>query len=342
MKRNKICCVAAVIVTFILFIVSGCSEPNGNAKSQPKHTNKTKITSTGQKGPVRLTLNFTPGESAKYKVVQEIVRQAKWEGPEARKPPGFKGGQSGNRIEMVFNQDIQSINDNGNAIAKITIEKLKYQTTVTDSIAMDFDSSKKTPENEPLSRLIGQSYTIEITPTGRVAKVVDVNDILKAVSPNLNRTAAQLLSVGAIKQRHTITALPTGEKQEYNIGDNWEVVKDISFDQMGTKSFGKTYTLEEIQQAGKNRTAIVEMNALPSVKHIKELYKEQTALPFPFDSTDTYTGRLKLSLTKGSVEECNEKLTTEWIIMDPATTNTEKPDAIRIAAMQFYSIEKMD
>ncbi|MBN1393222.1 MAG: hypothetical protein JW947_10530 [Sedimentisphaerales bacterium] len=334
MKKNTICCLAAVAVTLTLFLASGCSEPNGTVKSENKPS--------GQKGPVELALKFTPGDSATYKVIQETIRQAEWEGLEARRPAGFKGGQSGNTIETIFEQQIQSTTDNGNAIAKITIKRLKYQTKISDKIIMDFDSSKKDSGKNPLSNLIGQSYIIELTPSGQVAKVVDVNDALKAISANPNRMVNQLISVGMIKHRHTITALPTGEEQKYNIGDNWEVVKNVSFDQMGTKSFGKTYTLQEIQKTGKNRTALIQMNAVPSVKYAKELYKEQTLLPFPFDSTDTYTGSLKLSLTKGNVEEYDEKLTSQWVILDPATTNNEKPDVIKMAATQFYSIEKME
>ena len=111
---------------------------------------------------------------------------------------------------------------------------------------------------------------------------------------------------------------------------------------MGIKSYGKTYTLEEIQVTDNCRAAIVQMNAIPSAKQAKELYEKQTTLPFPFDTTGTYTGRLKLNLTAGKVEQYNENLLIEWIIIDPAANINERPDSIKISATQIYSIERID
>ena len=343
MKTIKICLLQAVLMIPILLIISGCAEQNGTAKTKtvPGQTTKATSISTGKKGTVKLVLKFTPGDSTTYKVTTETIRQAAWEGLDARKPAGFKGGQSGNKIEMTFDQNILSTDENGNAIAKITIEKLEYLTKVADNIILDFDSTKDKDPNNPLFRLIGHSYIIELTPSGRVVNVVDANDALAAISDSPNRTAVQLLSAGAIMERHTIPALPTGDKTQFNVGDSWEVVKNISFDQMGVKSFGKTYTLENIREMDGRRIAVVRMNAIPSVENAKELYQEQT-LPFPFDSTDTYTGQLMLNTASGKVEQYYEKLTTEWIIIDPASKNNERPDSIKMSATQYYSIEKID
>lgn len=341
MKTIKICLSPAIVIISILLLISGCAEPNGAAERKIESGQTTKVTSISavKKGSAKLALKFTPGDSTTYKVITETTRQAAWEGLDARKPTGFKGGQSGNKIEMTFNQNILSTEKNGNAIAKITIEKLKYLTKVADNIILDFDSTKDKDPTNPLFKLIGHSYIIELTPSGRVANIVDVNDALAAISDNPNRMAVQLLSAGAITERHTIPALPTGDKTQYDIGDSWDLVKNISFDQMGVKSFGKTYTFENIQDKDNHRIAVIRMNAIPSVENAKELYQEQT-LPFPSDNTETYSGQLKLDLESGKVEEYNEKLTTEWIIIDPASKNNERPDSIKMSATQFYSIEK--
>jgi hypothetical protein len=343
MKNIKNCLLPAIVMISIMLIISGCTKPNGTAKPEnvPKQTTKATSISAGGKSSAKLALKFNPGDSTTYKIITETTRQAAWEGLDERKPAGFKGGQSGNKIEMTFSQNVLSTDENGNAIARITIEKLKYLTKVADNIILDFDSTKDKDLNNPLLMLIGHSYIIEITPSGRVANVVDANDALAAISDSPNRTVIQLLSAGAITERHTIPALPAGDKTQYNVGDSWEVVKNISFDQMGVKSFGKTYTFENIQDMDNHWIAVVRMNAIPSVENAKELYKAQT-LPFPYDSTETYSGQLKLDLESGKVEECNEKLTTEWIIIDPASKNNEKPDSIKMSATQFYSIEKID
>ena len=341
MKNIKICISAAIVIVSIPLIISGCAEPNGTPKPKSRQTTKAISISAEKKGTVKLALKFTTGDSITYKVTTETTRKAAWEGLDARKPTGFKGGQSGNKIDITFNQNILSTEENGNAIAEITIEKLKYLTKVADNIVLDFDSTKDKDPNDPLYKLIGHSYMIELTPSGQVANFVDVNDALAAINDSPNRTAIQLLSAGAITERHTIPALPDGDKTQFNVGDSWEVVKNISFDQMGVKSFGKTYKLEDIRDIDNRRIAVVRMKAIPSVEHAKELFQSQ-ALPFPYDSTDTYSGRLRLDFLGGKVEEYNEKLTTEWIIIDPASKNKERPDSIKMSATQSYSIEKID
>jgi len=334
MKNIQICLPAAIVIISITLVISGCNEPNGTARS----------ISAEKENAVILALKFTPGDSTTYRVTTETTRKAVWEGMDERKPTGFKGGQSGNKIEITFNQNILSTNENGNAVAEITIEKLKYLTKIADNIVLDFDSSRESDRQNSLSRLIGQRYKIEFTPFGQIKKGYNTDSIQAAfmAATAQNKLANRLLSEDAITQRHSIPALPAGDKTQFNIGESWEVVKDISYDQMGVKSFGKTYTLEDIEDRNNSRIAVVRMNAIPSAKHAKELYQTQTTLSFPHDSTDTYSGRLKLDLLGGKIEEYNEKLTTEWIIIDPASKNKERPDSIRMSETRSYSIERID
>ncbi len=339
MKKAKNYCPAASIVVCILLVISGCAERREATDKSRIETGKIKK----QSPAVELALKFKPHDSTTYKVTVETRRQATWEGTSERKPAGFKGGQSGNIIEMTFDQHIQSIDDDGNAVAKITVKELKYQKKVTDNIVLDFDSTRKNEMKGPLSKLIGKSYTIEITPSGQVSKITDVNDIMAAVSEGApaGKTAFQLLSVNAIKARHTISALPA-EQEKINVGQSWDASKSFYFDQMGTKSYSKTYTLEEIKNVNNCPIAEIRMNAIPSAENARESYKEQSTLPFPFDNTEKYTGQMKLNLEEGKVEQYNEKLLIEWIIIDPASTNDEMPDALKMSALQSYRIEKID
>ena len=343
MKKVKNYGPTAYTLVCMLILSFGCAERYGaRAKSEIKAG---KVTKTGteiqkQTSTVQLALKFNPHESTTYKVTAETGRQAIWEGLSERKPAEFKGGHSGNKMEMTFEQHIQSIDNNGNAVAKITINGLIYQTEVTDNIVLDFDSSRKDDMKGPLGKLIGKSYTIEITPTGQVSKIIDVNDIMAAISNGApaDKTAIRLLSVSAIKARHTIPGLPAGQ-EEFGPGQSWDDAKSFYFDQMGTKSYNKTYTLEDIKDAGKSRVAVIRMNAIPSAEQARE---EPTTLPFPFDSTETYTGQTKLNLSEGKVEQCSEKLLTEWIIVDPASAENERPDAIKMSALNSYDIERID
>lgn len=343
MKNIKNYAPAVCLVVCILILPFGCAEQQkakDDSGIEVGKVTKTETESQQQTSAVQLALKFTPNDSTTYKVTAEAGRQAIWEGLPEKKPAEFKGGHSGNKMEMIFEQHIESINDSGNAIAKITIKKLIYQTEVTDRLVLDFDSTRKDDLKGPLGELIGKSYTIEITPTGQVSKIIDVNDIMDTISNGepADKTAIKLLSVSAIKARHTIPGLPTG-REEFEPGQSWDDAKSFYFDQMGTKSYSKTYTLEDIKDSGKHRVAVIRMNAIPSAEQVKE---EPVTLPFPFDNTETYTGRTKLNLAEGKVEQSSEKLLTEWIIIDPASAENEKPDAIKMSALQSFNIERIN
>ena len=297
---------------------------------------------------VKLALKFSPQDSTTYKVITEAQKSVSWEGPTSKKPATFQGGHTGNQIEVTFTQKIQSVDDKGNAVAAITIKELKYLAKVKDNPILDFDSSREKDRDNPLAKLIGQSYSIEISPAGRVTKVIDVNEAQAAVegSSAANKTAVALLSADAIKERHTISALPATDTNQFRPGDNWSNIKTLSFGMMGSKSYEKISTLKEITDADNRQIAIVDMNAIPSSEMAEKLHKEQATSFFSkmFDNTETYTGELKLDLTAGKVEKYTEKLRSEWLAVEPLAgqEGDREPAALKMVATRLYRIEKVD
>ena len=329
---------ACSFVVCVLFLAAGCTRLSEEAA-------QTEIGAEEQGASVKLALRLIPKDSTIYKLALETDKSVQWEGG-ASKPKGFQGGHTGNKMEMTFTRRIQSVDNQGNATAEITIKTLKYLTKVKNNVILDFDSSREEDRNNPLSKLIGQSYTIEITPSGEVSKITDTSDALEAVKGDsaANNVAVRLLSADAIKERHTIPALPTAGKDQLRVGDNWSSMKRVSFDLMGTKSYEKVYTLKEIKDADNRRVAVAEMEGLPSAEDAKQLHKEQTPDLFSkmFDNSETYTGELKLDLSTGKVEKCREELLVEWFIVNPNPKPEEPPAALRMAATRLYSIEKID
>ncbi len=349
MKQIRIFGFAVILVLFVLLLTAGCSKPaekSAQPKVEPQKTAEAGVESGKQKPTVKLALKFTPEDSTTYKVTTDSDNSVIWEGAGPDKPKGFTGGHTGRKIEIAFTQQIQSTNDKGNAVAKITVNQLKYLAKVKNDITMDFDSSRQEDRQNPLCKLIGQSYTIEITPSGQVLKLIDVNDARSAVKGNssADKTAASLLSLEAITERHTIPALPASDKNQILTGENWSIIKSFSFSMMGVKAYEKIYTLKEIKDVGNRRIAIARMEAVPSAENARELYKEQSAAFFSnmSDNTETYTGELKLDLTGGKVEEYRENLNSEWLIVDPNPKENEQPSALKMTAVRSYSIEKMD
>ncbi|MBA7659895.1 hypothetical protein ES703_67889 [subsurface metagenome] len=292
-----------------------------------------------------VALKFTPQDSTTYKLTIEAQRSIKWEGPVPDKTV-FQGGQTGNKIEMTFTRQIQSVDDKGNAVAEITIEGLKYLSIVRDNTVLDFDSSREKDKNNPMAGLIGQSYTIEIAPTGKVTEVIDVKQAQAALkgSSSANKAALTVLEPDAIKRRHGTLALPDADKNQLRIGDNWSSIRTFSFGMMGSKSYERIYTLKKIEGWFKQR-AIVDMNSIPTSGTAEQLDKEGiSGFSKMFDNTETYTGELRLDLTAGKVEKYLEKLQSEWIAVDPAAgqEDDKEPAALKMTAIRLYRLDKID
>jgi hypothetical protein len=339
MKQIRIFGFAASFMLFLLLSVVGCTKP----AEKPVQA---KVKSEEQTSAVKMALKFKVGDSTTYRVISETDKSVEWEGTDSNKPKEFTGGHTGNKTEMTFTQQIQSIDDKGNAVARITIKQLKYVTTIKNNVVTDFDSSSGKDKDNPLSKLIGQSYTIKMTPSGKVSGIIDANEALAAVGSNSadDKIAAGLLSLKAITQRHTIPTLPDADKNQLRMGDTWSSIEDFSFDMMGTKSYEKIYTLKEIKDVDNRRLAIAQMQAVPSAENARKLQEEQPASFFAnfADNTETYTGELKLDLTDGKIEECNEKLAVEWVIVNPKPKENEPPAALKMGAVRSFSIEKVD
>ena len=322
MRQVKICGFAASAVICVLLLTAGCAQ-----------------TAT-------LALKFTPDDVTAYKVTTERERGIIWEGPLTNKPKGFVGGHTGNKIEMTFTQQIQSVDDEGSTVAKITIKGLKYLVKVKDNIILDFDSSREKDLNNPLGKLIGQSYTIEITASGQVSKVIDVSGARTAVGgASSNQRAARLLLAEVIKEQHSIPALPGSQKNQLRPGESWSDIKTFSFGPMGSKSYERIYELKEINNIKGRRTAIIKMSVVPSSEKAKELHKEQGTGFFSkmFDTTEIYTGELRLDLTAGKIEKYFEEFRSDWVAVDLIAGKKEtEPDTLRMSATRLYRIERID
>jgi hypothetical protein len=301
-----------------------------------------------EKPAIELALKYTPQDSTTYKYTAEAQRGIKWEGP-LSKESAFQGGITSSRIEMIFTQQIQSTDEKGNAVAKITIKSLKHLSIIRDNPAIDFDSSREKDKINALAKLIGQSYTIEITPAGRVTRVIDANQAQQAVkgaSPT-TKTAVAMLTADAITERHTIPAMPAEDKNKLRKGGNWTSLKSFSFGLMGAKTYQRIYTLKDVTDKDNRRIALVEMKADLTTEMAEKLHKEKAIGDFSkmFENTETYTGRMTVDLNAGKIEKCIETLESEWIAVEPMagqTDETKEPAILTMTANRLYSLVKTD
>jgi len=316
---DKICRFIAGAVVCLLILAAGC-KPSAKktvvTKDEPPKITETKVepkkvVEVEPKGPaVKLALKYKADDVATYKVTTEAQKSVMWEGPLPSKPSAFKGGSTSNRIEITFTQRIKS-------------------------------------RGNPLAKLIGQSYGIEVTPSGRVSKVTDITAARAAVkgATPAHKTAQTLVSADVVKQRHTVPALPADGKKQSK-GDKWTSLRTFNFGMMGSKSYERVYELGEVKGSGDEKVAIVQMKAVPSTENAAELHKEQATgfLSKLFDNTEEYTGTLKLDLGTGKIRSYTEKLKSEWLAVDPESLQKDdkEPAALRMTALRSYQIEKID
>jgi hypothetical protein len=293
--------------------------------------------------PVRLVLGFSPGQVATYKVTTEAEKRVDWMGPESAKPANYTGGRSGNRVEITFEQRVQEIRENGNAVLEITIRALKYTGQVQSRVVFAFDSGKTQDQDNGLASLIGKSYGVEMSPQGKVIALVGMESVRQAVkaSSPAQSVASKLFAEDVVRDRHEVPPLFALKEGRTQPGQSWSDLKSFTFGELGLKGFERVYTLQQVRSDEGHR-ALVEMKAIPSAAMAEELHKRQSASlpPGLFDNTDDYRGRLDFDLDRGRICEYGEEMWTEWVVVDPAAMQSgAQPAAIKMGARRLYRLE---
>jgi hypothetical protein len=315
-----------------MIIFSGCSDSSREPGSG---------TQIKTKQPVVLARQFTVGDKATYVSTIENSRAVEFEGAVTRETD-ITGGITINRAVVTFTEEIESIDSSGNASAKITILSAKYfRELAKRGVTADYDTDKD--KRGPLSKLVGQSYRIEITPWGEVTRVLDSQAARAAVKSD--PVASGLLKADPIKQRHSITSLPEKKNNLQDIGGSWSNIKTADFGMMGKKAYERIYVLREMTQVDGRKVAVVEMNAIPTVDSSAQTSDDQGgAFSQMFDNMDEYKGLLKLDLATGNVIEYFEKVETQWKVMDPSPPekNKDNPDTVTMTGIMDQRLERID
>ena len=149
----------------------------------------------------------------------------------------------GYESEITFDQQIDSVDEAGNATAKITVKALKYTSIVKDVSAINFDSADAGSNDSPLSYLVDQSYVIKISPSGKFLKLVDAKQARSAIkgTGSARKIATMLLSSAMVEMRHGTMPLPSAGKNKLRAGETWSKSKEFEFGLMGNKSYDRDY-----------------------------------------------------------------------------------------------------
>lgn len=312
MKTRTLTHSLIIIGSLSLFVLAGCSA-----------------------GTAEMALDLQPGQSADYRVISEKSRAVEY-GGSLEADESFEGGDRKTIVEMVFTQQIEEIDDQGNAVAKITIKDVKSSSQMQEEVVSDFDSA----QDGVFGRLVGMDYTITIAPTGQVIEV-DASQARRDIRQQgaQARQARLLLDDEEIIDRHTVSVLP-GE--ELTVGDDWTNIKTFSFGMLGSKELERIYTLKQVKKESGRTVAVAELSAIPSAEESTMLHQQAMASGFDtmFDTTHDYSGTVELDVDNGMFINCVEDLNAEWVIVEPAPDDQE-PGMLKMSARIYNSLEQL-
>jgi len=365
MNSKRFRCLTICISLFLLIVISGCGRekpepPTITLQAQkpvtepeparPEAEIAEEVQQTESIAPqeraepdesgANLALQFTTGDVTTYHVAITDTQEVKWEGsvPDNSK---FKDGKNYNKVEMKFRQEIIDVNANGDALASITIEGLKYQSIVRDETIINYDSTN--PRSiKVLNYLIGRSYTIKIHPNGNV-DVVDTSKMLTGLrkSPLSVELGKDLMKQDNIQRRHGLLILPDADQNPIRNEEQWSQTNTYSFGLMGTSVYEREYTLKDIEEQDGVRVALVLMEGIPSAEI--ENPSRAVGMAQMFDTQEKYAGQLKFDLDNGNVEEYVERLNVQWVAIMPANNQDKKPPPVlKMIADRSYYLKKID
>lgn len=319
MHRSLIKKTLAVIVIAAISALAGCGGP-----SSP------------------LALRFTPASTSAQEVTITVTKDFRFEQPALDK---LRQEETTTTITTRYDRTIQDVDENGWATARILLTGLKVRMIKQNEVQIDFDSERPEDQKAPLTKVIGQSYTIRLGPKGQV-QVVDAKSAQAVSIPGLEgQLAKRLFADDEIQRRHEILALPDEVKAAE--GQTWERIVPSPPGLLSSKSYQKVYTLSDIETRDGRQVAIVNMKAAESAVPAEGAQQTQGSMGIfakMLDNEDEFTGSLVLDLETGSVISYEEKLISTYLAQEqnPKAKPEQGPDTLTIRFIQSVQRQQIN
>ena len=292
----------------------------------------------GCKGPSKRTTfqvsqQFIPQTTDTYEVATVTTKDFKFEQPVLEK---VRQEETSTTVRMIFDQRIDKVDENGSAEAAITIRDLVCRVVKQNEVQIDYDSRREADRQNPLQKLIGQSYTVRLTPDGK-AEALDVSTVKTSNIPGQEgRLAAHLFAKEEVSKRHEILALPD-PGTPVKIGTTWERIVPSPQGMLASKNFRKVYTVKDIQRTENGKIATIEMNASETAASTDAAGQGSMGIFAKMLDTEVqYTGKMTMNLDTGKVLDYNETLTSSHTAqeMNPKAKPEQGPDTLVIRFIQ--------
>ena len=339
-----------LVAMFLAIGLFGCSPlPRQGAGPEPPVVPAEPNEASAQSEKITLSLEFEPGTKTRYRVTTEAVTAM--EGPEtavqdnASTAPFPKVSESS---EVVFTQEILGpVPEEANTVvALVTIDQVRYVRTSPVQPGLAFDSQEPADQNSPFAKLIGQTYTIEISPLGYVPGVFNLLSARLAVrGPTPAHAAAlELVSPPAIFRRHGSFSLPGPDVGSLAVGGQWRGVQQVTLkapgrdmDRLGTHRFDKIYRLQSVEQRPVGAVAVVVFAGSPRPRRSPDGRLAEV----PFLSC-SYVGGGEFNLDAGRVEDYLEHLEVRMPLPGTGSPPAEGPEGRIVIATRFCRVQRLD
>lgn len=312
MRRSVIIAMAVLTVVFTS-VLPGCKGPSKRAA-------------------VQVSQQFTPQTTDTYEVAATTTKDFKFEQPALEK---VRQEETSTSVRMTFDQRIDKVDENGSAEAAIIIRDLACRVVKQNEVQIDYDSRRETDRQNPLQKLIGQSYTVRLSPDGK-AEALDISTVKTSNIPGQEgRLAAHLFTKEEVSKRHEILALPD-PGTPVKIGTTWERIVPSPQGMLASKNFRKVYTVKDIQRTDNGKIATIEMNASESAASADAAGGSMGIFAKMLDTEVQYTGKMTMNLDTGKVLDYNETLISSHTAqeMNPKAKPEQGPDTLMIRFIQ--------
>ncbi|MHC4404828.1 MAG: DUF6263 family protein [Planctomycetota bacterium] len=183
---------------------------------------------TGEK--IELRLRFKEGDSIKQKMItdQQIVQTIQGQKQDMQQA-----------MEMGMTQDVEKVNPDGSARIKVTYHSVKMVQQAPPPVGkIEYDSANPPANVHPMAAgmaaLVGQSFTIEMTPEGTVTKVEGADEMLERIAEQVPAGGAMVkeqlkkqFGDEALKQMmEKVTAIYPDNPVD--IGDSWNTSIEVT------------------------------------------------------------------------------------------------------------------
>ena len=339
-----------LVAMFLAIGLFGCSPlPRQGAGPEPPAVPAEPNEAAAQSEKITLSLDFEAGTKTRYQVTTEAVTAM--ESPKtavqdnASTAPYPKLSESS---EVVFTQEILGPlpEDTNTVVALITIDQVKYMRKSTGQPDLAFDSQESADQNSPFAKLIGQTYTIEISPLGYVPGIFNLRPARLAVrGPTPAHAAAlEMVSPQAIFPRHGFFSLPGPDVGSLAVGDRWRGMQQytlrapgMDMNRLGTHRFEKIYRLQRVKQQPMGTVAEVVFEGSPLPKRTQDGRPAEV----PFLSC-SYLGGGEFNLNAGRVEGYMEYLEVRMPLPETGMPSDKDTEGRIVVATRSCWVQRLD